>query len=329
MAHNDFVSVTIVTYNSGRFIKRCLESVLAQKYPLKEIIVVDNASTDGTIDILEQFEDRCQHLLQRREHRLRRGAEPGHQALQRRLGADPESRRAAAAQFHSGAGGRRPVRFPHRHGVRQAAHHDVAFRDPRKAGGGFHRHLLQPHAAPPGPRQPGSGQRPLPAIRIRIRRHCRRGPLPPRHDRGHFARRRVLRLRFLRLPRGRRCRLAGAVDGLEVPLRALRPRLSRAQGSARQPPRPAARNQHALGEEPLPDAHQEHLAGSLPAQLVFHHRARCHGGDVLPAVGAQLAEGVLVPGAELEAGHGQAPSDSEPRAAWTTTTWRAGSSTRR
>jgi GT2 family glycosyltransferase len=60
MAKNGLVSVTIVTYNSGRFIKRCLESVLAQKYPLKEIIVIDNASTDGTIDILEQFEDTCQ-----------------------------------------------------------------------------------------------------------------------------------------------------------------------------------------------------------------------------------------------------------------------------
>ncbi len=59
MAYNDFVSVTIVTYNSGRFIKRCLESALAQKYENKEIIVIDNNSTDGTIDILEQFEDRC------------------------------------------------------------------------------------------------------------------------------------------------------------------------------------------------------------------------------------------------------------------------------
>jgi GT2 family glycosyltransferase len=59
MAQNDVVSVTIVTYNSGRFIKRCLESVLAQKYPYKEIIVVDNSSSDGTVDILEQFEDRC------------------------------------------------------------------------------------------------------------------------------------------------------------------------------------------------------------------------------------------------------------------------------
>jgi GT2 family glycosyltransferase len=59
MSRSDFVSITIVTYNSGRFIKRCLESVLDQNYPLKEIIVIDNNSSDGTIDILEPFEDRC------------------------------------------------------------------------------------------------------------------------------------------------------------------------------------------------------------------------------------------------------------------------------
>ena len=59
MPYTSFVSVTIVTYNSGRFIKRCLESVLEQKYPQKEIIVIDNNSSDGTADILEQFEDRC------------------------------------------------------------------------------------------------------------------------------------------------------------------------------------------------------------------------------------------------------------------------------
>src|SRR6266700_378162 len=60
MSNSDFVSVTIVTYNSGRFIKRCLESVLDQDYPFKEIIVIDNNSSDGTIDILEPFEGRCQ-----------------------------------------------------------------------------------------------------------------------------------------------------------------------------------------------------------------------------------------------------------------------------
>jgi GT2 family glycosyltransferase len=53
------VAVTIVTYNSGRFIKRCLESVLDQSQADFEIIVVDNCSTDGTVDILEPFQDRC------------------------------------------------------------------------------------------------------------------------------------------------------------------------------------------------------------------------------------------------------------------------------
>src|SRR5579864_1035473 len=55
----DLVSVTLVTYNSGRFIKRCLESVLEQKYPNLEVIIIDNASTDGTVDLLEPFQDTC------------------------------------------------------------------------------------------------------------------------------------------------------------------------------------------------------------------------------------------------------------------------------
>lgn len=59
MALQDSVTVTLVTYNSGRFIKRCLESVLKQKYPRLDVVVIDNASTDGTVDILEQFADRC------------------------------------------------------------------------------------------------------------------------------------------------------------------------------------------------------------------------------------------------------------------------------
>src|ERR1700683_2856891 len=59
MPLRDRVSVTVVTYNSGRFIKRCLESVLEQKYGDLDVVVIDNASTDGTVDILEQFTDHC------------------------------------------------------------------------------------------------------------------------------------------------------------------------------------------------------------------------------------------------------------------------------
>jgi GT2 family glycosyltransferase len=55
MLQRDFVSVTIVTHNSGRFIERCLDSVLAQDYAALEVIVADNASTDDTRDILARF----------------------------------------------------------------------------------------------------------------------------------------------------------------------------------------------------------------------------------------------------------------------------------
>lgn len=58
MLRNGSVAVTIVTYNSGRFIRRCLESVLDQRFSLDDIVVIDNGSHDGTPDILEGFEDR-------------------------------------------------------------------------------------------------------------------------------------------------------------------------------------------------------------------------------------------------------------------------------
>jgi len=52
------VAVTIVAFNSRRFIETCLESVLAQGYAPLEVVVVDNASTDGTREVLARFRDR-------------------------------------------------------------------------------------------------------------------------------------------------------------------------------------------------------------------------------------------------------------------------------
>jgi GT2 family glycosyltransferase len=57
------VSLTIVTYNSRRYIGRCLEAILAQDYQPLEVIVVDNASQDGTRAVLEGFSSRVRVIL--------------------------------------------------------------------------------------------------------------------------------------------------------------------------------------------------------------------------------------------------------------------------
>lgn len=49
------VSVVIPTYNEEDTIEECLKALVAQERPLDEIIVVDNNSTDRTVEIVEEF----------------------------------------------------------------------------------------------------------------------------------------------------------------------------------------------------------------------------------------------------------------------------------
>lgn len=48
MDSTDLVSVIVVTWNHASFISACLEALVAQTYPKMEVIIIDNASQDGT-----------------------------------------------------------------------------------------------------------------------------------------------------------------------------------------------------------------------------------------------------------------------------------------
>lgn len=55
---NPLVSVIMPCYNVGKYIRVCMESVLAQTLTDMEILVIDAGSTDGTLEILQEYADK-------------------------------------------------------------------------------------------------------------------------------------------------------------------------------------------------------------------------------------------------------------------------------
>ena len=49
-------SIITVTYNAAPYLERTVLSVLSQSYPDIEYLIIDGQSTDGTVDIIRQYE---------------------------------------------------------------------------------------------------------------------------------------------------------------------------------------------------------------------------------------------------------------------------------
>jgi glycosyltransferase involved in cell wall biosynthesis len=57
------VSIITVVYNGHETIRDCIESVLGQTYEDLEYLVIDGASTDGTVQLVERYGDRIARFL--------------------------------------------------------------------------------------------------------------------------------------------------------------------------------------------------------------------------------------------------------------------------
>lgn len=60
------ISVAMLTYNGARFLREQLDSILAQLGSQDELVISDDGSEDGTLDILKEYQDTydCIRLLE-------------------------------------------------------------------------------------------------------------------------------------------------------------------------------------------------------------------------------------------------------------------------
>ncbi len=57
------ISVIITTFNAVKYLPKAVESFLAQDYEQKELVIIDNISTDGTHKIIADYQSRFPHFI--------------------------------------------------------------------------------------------------------------------------------------------------------------------------------------------------------------------------------------------------------------------------
>jgi glycosyltransferase involved in cell wall biosynthesis len=65
--YRPLISVIIVVYNAQETIKDTIESVAAQNYEAKEIVIIDGGSQDNTLQILEQNRSQIDYLISEKD----------------------------------------------------------------------------------------------------------------------------------------------------------------------------------------------------------------------------------------------------------------------
>jgi len=57
------VSIILVTYKSGTYLKKCLDSIFKISYPNFEVVILDNNSSDKSIDLLKKYKEKYDNKI--------------------------------------------------------------------------------------------------------------------------------------------------------------------------------------------------------------------------------------------------------------------------
>ena len=68
MNNNPLVSIITPSFNQAEFLEKTITSVITQDYPNIEYIVIDGASTDGSIEIIEKYASKIKYWASEPDH---------------------------------------------------------------------------------------------------------------------------------------------------------------------------------------------------------------------------------------------------------------------
>ena len=72
---NDLVSIIVPVYNVEPYVKRCVESLWEQTYQNIEIILVDDCSTDNSLEVCKHLQETGRNILPVLHHECNEGLE--------------------------------------------------------------------------------------------------------------------------------------------------------------------------------------------------------------------------------------------------------------
>jgi hypothetical protein len=62
------ISIVTPSFNQGEFLEECIDSILSQRYPNLEYVIMDGGSTDRSFEIIKRYEKYLKHWQSKQDH---------------------------------------------------------------------------------------------------------------------------------------------------------------------------------------------------------------------------------------------------------------------